>query len=126
MKVCLPVNAAFTVPDFITVSLLSQYPNGSSLMQLCSTLSYRCEKDVQFKQMSHAEIARHEKESRGSICIIFGLSLKTALVREEIVRYEVICTVCNAKFSFYHYNPWQGISFYLWTDYRGLTILLLM
>lgn len=36
----LPVNEAFTVPDFTTVTLLSQYPNGSSLMQLCSTLSY--------------------------------------------------------------------------------------
>lgn len=30
----------------------------------CSTLSYRCEKDVQFKQMSHAEIARHERKAR--------------------------------------------------------------
>lgn len=69
-------------------------------MRFCSTLSYRCEKDVEFKQMSHTEIARHEGKL-GSICIILGLSLKTALVREEIVRYEVICTVCNAKFSFY-------------------------
>lgn len=41
------------------------------------------------------------KGKLGSICIILGLSLKTALVREEIVSYEVICIVCNAKISFY-------------------------
>lgn len=43
------------------------------------------------------------KGKPGGIYIILGLRLKTALVREEteIVRYEVICTACNAKFSFY-------------------------
>lgn len=41
------------------------------------------------------------KGKLGSICIILGLSLKTALVREEIVEYEVLCIVCNAKFGFY-------------------------
>lgn len=43
------------------------------------------------------------KGKLGGIYIILGLRLKAALVREEteIVRYEVICTVCNAKFSFY-------------------------
>lgn len=95
-------------------------------MQFCSTLSYRCEKDVQFKQMSHAMIARHERKA-WNICIILGLSLKTALVREEIVRYEVICTVWNAKFSFYrlHYNLRQDISFWLWSEYRDLSFLLM-
>lgn len=48
---------------FITLSLLSWDSNGSSLMQFCSTLSYRCEQDVQFKQMSHAEIARRERKA---------------------------------------------------------------
>lgn len=55
---------AFRRGIFITLSLLSWDSNGSSLMQFCSTLSYRCEKDVQFKQMSHAEIARHERKAR--------------------------------------------------------------
>lgn len=43
------------------------------------------------------------KGKLSSVCIILGPRLKTALVTEqrEIVRYEVICTVCNAKFSFY-------------------------
>lgn len=40
------------------------------------------------------------KGKLGSICIILGLRLKTALA-EKMVRCEVICTVCNAKFSFY-------------------------
>lgn len=44
-------------------SFISWYLNGSSLMQFCSTLPYKCKKDVQFKEISHAEIARRERES---------------------------------------------------------------
>ena len=53
---------------------------------------------------------KKKKKKLGSIYIILGLKLKTAGVREETERErggerwqrcEVICTVCNAKFSFY-------------------------
>lgn len=72
------------------------FPGSQWQLPHAALLSYSCKKD--FKQMSHAEIARHERESTAQlgICIIFGLSLKTALERKDCEVYSnTVCTVCN-------------------------------
>lgn len=115
-----------TVPqDFING--LVAFPNIQMAAPSCSSVQLfvlQMWEMSNLSKTSHAEIARRERKKKkkkklGSIYIILGLKLKTARVRgetetERLQRYEVICTVCNAKFSFYQlsiYNPWQGISF---------------